>query len=229
VRAGEDDEIVRWLPRGWRTPYDRGCSRSPHRRGGRRPRSCGTPIGRVVAAALALPLAEAAALVRGEDPLAELVAPLLDYAARSGWDDRVVISPFQLMAPGAAEEDPNVIALRNGHTLRPCRMANPRFDLVNVSGWSDFERAVVADCGYVEMPELRREVNGHEVRTWVVDVGPCGLVGLLFRGVAGEHGITLPDPQTRGELVLAALDDFRPRAGRRGRAPGRRPALGGML
>jgi hypothetical protein len=185
--------------------------------------------GRVVAAALALPLAEAAALVRGEDPLAELVAPLLDYAARNGWDDRVVISPFQLMAPGAAEEDPNVIALRNGHTLRPCRMANPRFDLVNVSGWSDFERAVVADCGYVEMPELRREVNGHEVRTWVVDVGPCGLVGLLFRGVAGEHGITLPDPQTRGELVLAALDDFRPRAGRRGRAPGRRPALGGML
>ena len=29
--------------RGWRTPYARGCSRSPRRRGGRRPRSCGTP------------------------------------------------------------------------------------------------------------------------------------------------------------------------------------------
>lgn len=208
VRAGEDDEIVRWAPEGmadavrpWLQPQPASSWRTP------------TQVvrhtdGRVVAAAVALPLAEAAALVRGEDPRAELVAPLLDYAARNGWDDRVVISPFQLMAPGAAEEDPNVMALRNGHTLRRCRVANPRFDLVNEFGWSDFERAVVADCGYVEVPELRREVKGFEIRTWVVDVGPCGLVGLLFRGIAGEHGITLADPQTRGELVLAALDDF---------------------
>lgn len=208
VRLGEGDEIARWAPDGladavrpWLQPQPATSWRTP------------TQVvrhtdGRVIAAALAMPLAEAAALVRSEDPRAELVGPLLDYAARNGWDDRVVISPFQLMAPGAAEEDPNVMALRNGHTLRRCRVPNPRFDLVNEFGWTDFERAVVADCGYVEVPELRREVRGHEVRTWVVDVGPCGLVGLLFRGVAGEHGIELPDPQTQGELVLAALDDF---------------------
>lgn len=208
VRAGEADAIAGWAPEGladavrpWLQPQPASSWRTP------------TQVvrhtdGRVVAAALALPLAEATALVRARDPRAELVAPLLEYAARNGFDDRVVISPFQLMAPGAAEEDPNVMALRNGHTLRRCRVPNPRFDLVNEFGWSDFERAVVADCGYVEVPELRREVRGQEVRSWVADVGPCGLVGLLFRGVAGEHGIQLPDPQTQGELVLAALDDF---------------------
>jgi hypothetical protein len=208
LRAGEDDEIVRWAPAGladavrpWLQPQPASSWRTP------------TQVvrhtdGRVVAAALAIPLSEAAALVRAEDPRAALIAPLLDYTTRNGIDDRVVISPYQLMAPGAAEEDPNVMALRNGHTLRRCRVPNPRFDLVNEFGWTDFERAVVADCGYVEVAELRREVCGQEVRTWVVDVGPCGLVGLLFRGVAGEHGIDLPDPQTQGELVLGALDDF---------------------
>jgi hypothetical protein len=208
LRAGEDDEIVRWAPAGladavrpWLQPQPASSWRTP------------TQVvrhtdGRVVAAALAIPLSEAAALVRAEDPRATLIAPLLDYATHNGIDDRVVISPFQLMAPGAAEEDPNVMALRNGHTLRRCRVPNPRFDLVNEFGWTEFERAVVVDCGYVEVAELRREVCGHEVRTWVVDVGPCGLVGLLFRGIAAEHGIDLPDPQTQGELILGALDDF---------------------
>ncbi|MDZ5622963.1 hypothetical protein SFC88_19140 [Nocardioides sp. HM23] len=208
VRAGEDDEIVRWAPKGladavrpWLLPQPASSWRTP------------TQVvrhtdGRVVAAALAMPLGEAAALVKAGDPRADLVAPLLDYAARRGFDDRVVISPFQLMAPGAAEEDPNVMALRNSHTLRRCRVSNPRFDLVNEFGWTDFERAVVADHGYIEVPELRREISGHEVRTWIVDVGPCGVVGLLFRGLAGEHGIDLPEPQTQGDLVLAALDDF---------------------
>lgn len=208
VRSSEADEIAAWAPgrladavRPWLQPQPAGSWRTP------------TQVvrhtdGRVVAAAVALPLAEAAALVEADDARAELVAPLLDYAARHDIADRVVISPFQLMTPGATEEDPNVMALRNGHTLRRCRVANPRFDLVNEFGWTDFERAVVADCGYVEVPELRRAVRGQEVRTWIADVGPCGLVGLLFRGVAREHGIVLPEPQTQGELVLAALDDF---------------------
>jgi hypothetical protein len=208
IRAGEVDEIGAWAPAGladairpWLQPQPASTWRTP------------TQVvrhtdGRVVAAAIAVPLTEAAALARGGDPRAELVAPLLEYAARNGISDRVVISPFQLLAPGAAEEDPNVMALRNGHTLRRCRVPNPRYDLVNELGWTDFERAVVAGCGYVEVPELRREVRGQEVRTWLADVGPCGLVGLLFRGIASEHGITFPEPRTQGELVLAALDDF---------------------
>jgi hypothetical protein len=208
VRPAEVDEILGWAPDGladalrpWLLPQSAASLRTP------------TQVmrhtdGRVVGAAIALPLSEATALARADEARSELITPLLDYAARNGIDDRVVISPFQLLAPGAAEEDPNVMALRNGHTLRRCRVPNPRFDLVNEFGWSEFERVVVADCGYVEVPELRREVRGHEVRTWVADVGPSGLVGLLFRAVASEHGITLPEPRTRGELVLAALDDF---------------------
>jgi len=208
VRPSEAEEIAGWAPEGladavrpWLQPHPTASWRTP------------TQVvrhtdGRVVAAAVAMPLSEAAALVRAEDPRAELVAPLLDYADRHGMTDRVVISPLQLMAPGAAQEDPNVMALRNGHTLQRCRVPNPRYDLVNEFGWTDFERMIVADCGYAEVPELRREVRGQEVRTWVVDVGPCGLVGLLFRGVAGEHGIELPEPRTQGDLVLAALDDF---------------------
>ncbi len=209
VRVGEDDTIACWAPRGLADAVRPWLQPPPARSWRTTPAQVVRHTdGRVVAAALAMPLGEAAALVRADDPRGELVAPLVEYAARNGFADRVVISPFQLMAPAAAEEDPNVMALRNGHTLRRCRVPNPRFDLVNEFGWTDFERAVVADCGYLEVPELRREVRGHEVRTWVVDVGPCGLVGLLFRGVAGEHGITLPDPQTQGELVLAALDGF---------------------
>lgn len=208
IRAGEVDEVGRWAPEGlgeavrpWLQTLPASTWRTP------------TQVvrhtdGRVVAAAIAVPMAEAAALVRADDPRAELVRPLLEYAERNGIADRVVISPFQLLAPGAVEEDPSVMALRNGHTLRRCRVPNPRFDLVNEFGWSDFERAVVADCGYVEVPELRREVRGQEVRTWLADVGPCGLVGLLFRGIASEHGITFPEPRTQGELVLTALDDF---------------------
>ncbi len=208
VRASEVAEIVSWAPGGladavrpWLLPPTTASWRTP------------TQVvrhtdGRVVGAAVALPLSEATALARADGARAELVAPLLDYAVRNGIEDRVVISPFQLLAPGAVAEDPHVMALRNGHTLRRCRVPNPRFDLVNEFGWAEFERTVVADCGYVEIPELRREVRGQEVRTWIADVGPCGLVGLLFRGVAGEHGIALPEPRTQGELVLAALDEF---------------------
>lgn len=208
VRAGEVDEVSSWAPGGladavrpWLQPHSAPSWRTP------------TQVvrhtdGRVVGAALAMPLSEATALVRAGDPRAELIAPLLDYAVDHQIADRVVISPFQLLAPGAIEEDPNVMALRNGHTLHRCRVPNPRYDLVNEFGWTDFERTVVADCGYVEVPELRREVRGQEVRTWVADVGPCGLVGLLFRGVAAEHGIELPEPRPRSELVLAALDAF---------------------
>ncbi len=208
IRAGEVDEIGRWAPeelvdavRPWLQQQPASTWRTPAQ-------VVRHTDGRVVGAAIAIPLSEAAALVRTEDPRAELVAPLLEYAARNGISDRVVISPFQLLAPGAVEEDPNVMALRNGHTLRRCRVPNPRYDLVNEFGWTDFERAVVAECGYVEVPELRREVRGREVRTWMADVGPCGLVGLLFRGIASEHGITFPEPRTQGELVLAALEDF---------------------
>jgi hypothetical protein len=75
-------------------------------------------------------------------------------------------------------------------------------------GWTDDERMIMTDCGYVEVPELRRTIGGVEVRSWVADVGPCGLVGLLFRSVAAEHGVDLPEPRTQGELVLDALDDF---------------------
>jgi hypothetical protein len=208
ARASEADEVASWAPEGlsdavrpWLQPQTSHSWRTP------------TQVvrhtdGRVLGAAMALPLSEAAALVRTDEPRAALVAPLVEYAARHGIEDRVVISPFQLLAPGAIEEDPNVMALRNGHTLRRCRVPNPRYDLVNEFGWSEFERTIVADCGYVEVPELRREVGGEEVRTWVCDVGPCGLVGLLFRGVAAEHGVELPEPRTQGELVLAALDDF---------------------
>ncbi|WP_182481200.1 hypothetical protein [Nocardioides immobilis] len=208
VRATEADEIVGWAPealadavRPWLQAQPAVSWRTP-------PQVVRHTDGRVVAAAIALPLGEAAAIVRSGDPRAELVAPLIEYADRHGITERVVISPFQLMAPGAADEDPNLMALRNGHTLQRCRVPNPRFDLVNEFGWNDFERMVVADCGYEEVPELRRDVRGQEVRTWVADVGPAGLVGLLFRGVAAEHGITLPEPRTQGDLVLAALDDF---------------------
>ncbi|WP_183094138.1 hypothetical protein [Nocardioides stalactiti] len=207
LRPSEAAEIAGWAPglaeavRPWLTPPPASSWRTP------------TQVvrhtdGHVVAAAVALPLNEAAALARADDPRGELIVPLLDYAARHDITDRVVISPFQLMSPTAMDEDPNVMALRNGHTLRRCRVPNPRFDLVNEFGWSEVERAVVADCGYVEIPELRREVRGEEVRTWIADVGPCGLVGLLFRAVASEHGVLLPEPRTQGELVLAALDDF---------------------
>lgn len=208
ARAAEVDEISSWAPGGladvvrpWLQPQPAPSWRTPAQ-------VVRHTDGRVVGAALAMPLSEATALVRSQDPRAELIAPLLDYAARNGIADRVVISPFQLLSPGVVEEDPNVMALRNGHTLHRCRVPNPRYDLVNEFGWSDFERTVVADCGYVEVPELRREVRGQEVRTWVADVGPCGLVGLLFRGVAAEHGVDLPEPRSQGELVLAALDDF---------------------
>lgn len=208
VHAADVETIGRWVPpdladavRPWLVPTSGSGWRSQSQ-------VVRHTDGRVLAAAIAIPLTEAAALVRAEDPRSELLSPVVEYAAREGITDRVVVSPFQLLAPGAADEDPNVMALRNGHTLHRCRVPNPRYDLVNELGWGDYERTVLADCGYVEIPELRRDVGGHEVRTWIADVGPCGLVGLLFRGIAAEHGITLPEPRPQGELVLAALDDY---------------------
>lgn len=208
VRTGEADEIGSWLPEGlaaavrpWVDPPTPETWRPPAQ-------VVRHTDGRLLAIALALPLSDAVSLVRTEDPRAELVAPLIDYAERHGISDRAVVSPFQLLAPGAAEEDPNVVPLRNGNALRRCRVPNPRYDLVNEFGWTDGDRTIMTDCGYVEVPELRRLVGGEEVRSWVADVGPCGLVGLLFRSVAAEHGIDLPEPRTQGELVLAALDDF---------------------
>ncbi|KAA1418627.1 hypothetical protein F0U44_09000 [Nocardioides humilatus] len=208
VRPNEADQIGRWLPSGladavrpWLQPPTAESWRSPAQ-------VVRHTDGRLLAVALAMPLSEAAALVRTDDARAELIAPLLAWAEEQGIADRVVLSPFQLLAPGAAEEDPNVVPLRNGLALRRCRVPNPRFDLVNEFGWSDGDRAIMTDCGYVEVPELRRTVGGEEVRTWFADVGPCGLVGLVFRSIAAEHGIDLPEPRTQGDLVLAALDDF---------------------
>jgi hypothetical protein len=208
VRPSEADAIGSWVPAGladavrpWLQPATAEPWRSPAQ-------VVRHTDGRLLAVALAMPLSEAASLVRTDDARAALVAPLLDYAERAGMTDRVVVSPFQLLAPGAAEEDPNVVPLRNGNALRRCRVPNPRYDLVNEFGWTDDERAIMADCGYVEVPELRRTIGGEAVRSWVADVGPCGLVGLLFRSVAAEHGVDLPEPRTQGELVLDALDDF---------------------
>lgn len=107
VRVAEADVIGRWAPGGladavrpWLQARPAGSLRTP------------TQVvrhtdGRVVAAAIVLPLAGAAALARTGEDRAELVGPLLDHAARHDMTDRVVISPFQLLAPCAGEEHLN--------------------------------------------------------------------------------------------------------------------------
>jgi hypothetical protein len=62
-----------------------------------------------------------------------------------------------------------------------------------------------------EDPKLRAGMSpAHSSTLYGDDIraGEADLVGLLFRGIAAEHGISFPEPRTQGELVLAALDDF---------------------
>lgn len=208
LRPDDAAEIRGWLPPDvvglvdpWLGPPDPGARRAP------------TQVvrhvdGRCLAAAVALPLVEAATLVRSGDPRGALVAPLVAYADRHGLDDRVVVSPFQLTRPGALAEEPSLLAFRNANVLRRCRVVNPRHDLVNEIEWTPAEHDVLVGCGYVEVPELRRDVGGASVRGWTVDVGPGGLLDVLFGGICTEQGVDQPVSRPAGAVVLAALDGF---------------------
>ncbi|GAA3527753.1 hypothetical protein [Nocardioides daeguensis] len=154
--------------------------------------------GRPVALVAALPLAEAAGL---SGPRRRLVAPVVDRARRTGEVDRAVLSAVQLAFDDAAE--PEVVWVRNAAGLSQCGIGNPRSDHVNLVGDLPEECAVLEAYGYAEVVELRREVDGVPVTTWVADVGPGGLAGLLYAAIAAEQG----GPRSDADL-LAALEDY---------------------
>lgn len=162
-----------------------------------------TADGRCVAAATAVPLAEAET---APPDRRALVAPLVDLARRAGMTDRAVVTPFQLLMTAEGDDEAGVLRCRNAAALLHCGVPNPRYDLVNELGWTPGEPAVLAAYGYREVPELRRLVGGEQVSGWVADVGPDGLVGLLFAAVAAENGATARPPIA--EPLLAALDDL---------------------
>lgn len=141
------------------------------------------------------------------DPGNPLTGPVAAHVAEAGIAGASVLTPVQLTATGDSRRE-DVTRFRNAVALQRCGVPNPRYDLVNEIGWSDQERDVMRQYGYAEVTGLRRQVGDHEVRTWLADSGPEGLIGLVFRAVAAEQGAELPAPSDRSEQVLTALDSF---------------------
>ncbi|WP_181411143.1 hypothetical protein [Nocardioides humi] len=168
-------------------------------------RADGRPV--AVVAALAL---EPAGAVGGAR--ARLVAPVVEHARRQGCAERAVLSAVQLTFDDVGE--PEVAWLRNAAGLAQCGVGNPRSDHANLVGDLPEERAVLEAYGYAEVPDLRREVDGVPVTTWVADVGPGGLAGLLYAAVVAEQG---RPAAPGGDRLLAALETF-PTAGEQVRA-----------
>ncbi|WGY01734.1 hypothetical protein QI633_24765 [Nocardioides sp. QY071] len=159
-------------------------------------RGDGRPVALV--AALAMSAAEG---ITG--PRRRLVAPVVEHARRAGGPDRAVLSAVQLTFDDVDEAE--VVRVRNAAGLAQCGIGNPRSDHVNLVGDLAEERAVLEAYGYAEAVSLRREVDGVPVTTWVADVGPPGLAGLLHAAVVAEQGGPEVD-------LVAALEDY-PAAG----------------
>lgn len=154
--------------------------------------------GRPVALVAALPLSRAGSLTGARR---RLVAPVVEHARRGGELDRAVLSAVQLTFDDAAE--PEVVWVRNAAALAQCGIGNPRSDHVNLVGDLPEECAVLEAYGYAEVVDLRREVDGVPVTTWVADVGPGGLAGLLYAAVAAEQGSA-----REGSDLVAALENY---------------------
>ena len=173
--------------------------------------------GRVVAAAVALPLGEAAALVRGEDPRAELVAPLarLRRPQRHGRPGRD--QPVPADGAGRGRGGPQ----RDGAAQRPHAAPLPgaqsairprqRVRLVRLR--TRGRRRLRLRGGARAAPRGRR-ARGPDLARRRRPVRPGRPA--LPRGRRASTASTLPDPQTRGELVLARARRLPRRRGARG-------------
>lgn len=76
---------------------------------------------------------------------------------------------------------------------------------------SDVERRAdgVEAMGYVEVPELRRDVDGREMFTLLHDGGPDGVVGTLYEVIRSEQGVSDSTvPSSLEGPLLAGLRSF---------------------
>jgi len=159
--------------------------------------------GRVVALVATTPLTTTGGL---ESPRRRLLEPVLAYLEEHGVPgDSTVLTPVQVTFTDRSV--PEVAAIRNAAALTTCGVANPRRDVVNLLGDDPLESATLRAFGYVEVPELRRTLDGVPVATWIADVGPGGLAGMLFRTIGAEHveHMTKPAP---GDLARAVESFF---------------------
>jgi len=170
---------------------------------------CGAEA-RVVRRAGGLPVAIVAALpfesaLGLPGPRRQLVGRVVDLLGPQLPEGGTVLTPVQMTF--AEEDAEEVAAVRNAAALAQCGVANPTRDVVNLIGDDPAERAVLLAYGYQPVPELGRTVAGLEVSTWMADVGPGGLAGLLLAAVTAEHA-GAPAVDVEGDVVLSALESF---------------------
>jgi len=138
-----------------------------------------------------------------------LLSPVLRHLEASSTPlESTVLTPVQVTI--ADREVEEVAAIRNAAALASCGVANPSRDVANLLGEDPAEEATLRAYGYQEATALRREVEGVRVATWVADVGPAGLAGMLFSTIANEHAEHGPRPRP-GDLARAMdvfSDDF---------------------
>jgi len=196
VRTGDANAISAWLPAQER---DRWPVLAPWLADDHRHTQIVRDLGGGCASAIAiLPATQVA------DPGDPLVGPLVDFAAAEGLLERCVITAFQLVLPPDLPAE--LTRYANAISVLGCGLRNPRYDLVNEIGWTDEMRELTAGYGYREIPALRRDVGGRELRTWFADSGEGGLAGMLLGAVAGENGTTAVS--LAGENLLEALDAY---------------------
>lgn len=197
VRAADAETIAAWLPPGERywwpvlTPW--------LTQGHRYTQVVRDLDGRLSSAIAILPATSAV----DDDPL---VGPLVGYARSEGLAERCVITAFQLVLP--PDQPAELTRFANAVSVLGCGLRNPRFDLVNEIGWTDEMRELTAGYGYQEIPALRRQVGGRELRTWFSDSGEGGLAGMLFDTVAAENGVAPGSYADRSAVLLDALDAY---------------------
>lgn len=140
------------------------------------------------------------------------VGPVLAYLAAEGIDPAGTLISVAPHAPSG--EDPEELAeiVRVANTVLVTRsgMANPRCQVAPFWAGDSTPTAFLTSMGFRVVPQLARTLDARRVDTWVADLGPRGVIGVVAAIVAAEQGLppSRRDDEERSWL-LAALRDFR--------------------
>lgn len=162
--------------------------------------------GRLAGIALCVP----ASVLLSSDPEDATVAPIVEHIrADHGDADRslVLIGDLKL-EDGGPEAVSELMRVGNAAAVTRSGIPNVRYIYVNEWSSSVFLAEFMASLGYRELVDMRRNVRGESLTTWLSDFGPQGLAGFIHSIVLAENGAPPSKSNRDGSELLRAVREF---------------------